>query len=78
MSSTTVTSPAPARAAAVPKADFDWKPLALLGAVLLLAWPLVGTSSTWVTLSVAGLAPGPRPGSPAPSRATTVASKGLR
>ncbi len=58
MSSTTVASPAPARASAVPKADFDWKPLALLGAVLLLAWPLVGTSSTWVTLSVAGLAMG--------------------
>ena len=51
----TVASAAPS---AVPKADFDWRPLALLGAVLLAAWPLVGTTSTWVTLSVAGLAMG--------------------
>ena len=40
------------------KADFDWRPIALLAAVLLLAWPLIGSSSTWVTLSVAGLAMG--------------------
>ena len=44
--------------AAVPKADFDWKPILLLGAVLLAGWPLIGSSSTWVTLSVAGLAMG--------------------
>jgi branched-chain amino acid transport system permease protein len=42
----------------VPKAEFDWKPLALLGVVLLLALPLIGSPSTWVTLSVAGLAMG--------------------
>ena len=57
MSSTTATAPAK-KSTAVPKADFDWKPLALLGAVLLLSWPLIGTGSTWVTLSVAGLAMG--------------------
>ena len=48
----------PAEALQVPKAEFDFKPLLLLGAVLLAAWPLVGASSTWVTLSVAGLAMG--------------------
>ena len=42
----------------VPKAEFDWKPIVLLGAVLLAGWPLIGSSSTWVTLSVAGLAMG--------------------
>jgi branched-chain amino acid transport system permease protein len=40
------------------KAGFDSKPIVLLGALLLLAWPLIGSSSTWVTLSVAGLAMG--------------------
>ncbi len=40
------------------KADFDGRPIALLTAVLLLAWPLIGATSTWVTLSVAGLAMG--------------------
>lgn len=48
----------PASPAAIPKAEFDFKPVALLAAVLLLAWPLVGSTSTWVTLSVAGLAMG--------------------
>ena len=48
----------PAEGLQVPKAEFDWKPIALLGAVLLAAWPLIGSSSTWVTLSVAGLAMG--------------------
>ena len=38
--------------------DFDWKPLALVPALALLAWPLVGSGSTWVTLTVAGLAMG--------------------
>jgi branched-chain amino acid transport system permease protein len=47
-----------AEAAAVPKAQFDWKPLALLGAVALLALPLIGSPSTWLTLTAAGLAMG--------------------
>jgi hypothetical protein len=46
-----------AAGSAVPKAQFDFKPVALLAAVLLLAWPLIRSSSTWVTLSVAGSAP---------------------
>ncbi len=36
----------------------DWAPLALAPALALLALPLVGSPSTWVTLTVAGLAMG--------------------
>jgi len=39
-------------------ARFDWKPLALVPLLALLALPLVGSSSTWLTLTVAGLAMG--------------------
>ncbi|MBI5255748.1 MAG: branched-chain amino acid ABC transporter permease [Burkholderiales bacterium] len=46
------------RGAAIPKAEFDWRPLALLGAVMLLALPAVGSGSTWLTLTAAGLAMG--------------------
>ena len=42
----------------VPKAQFDWRPLALLAALMALALPAVGSPSTWVTLTVAGLAMG--------------------
>ncbi len=42
----------------VPQAQFDWRPLALLGALVLLALPLMGSPSTWFTLTVAGLAMG--------------------
>ncbi len=38
--------------------DFDWKPLALVPALALLAFPLIGSGSTWLTLTVAGLAMG--------------------
>lgn len=44
--------------AAVPKAPLDWRPLALLAAVAIAAAPLVGSGSTWFTLTVAGLAMG--------------------
>src|SRR5262249_48176330 len=47
-----------AAAAAVPKAQFDWKPLALLAAITIAALPLIGSPSTWLTLTVAGLAMG--------------------
>jgi branched-chain amino acid transport system permease protein len=47
-----------AAAGAVPKAQFDWRPLALLAAVAALGLPLIGSPSTWVTLTVAGLAMG--------------------
>jgi len=38
--------------------DFDWKPLLLVPLLAVLALPLVGSSSTWLTLTVAGLAMG--------------------
>jgi branched-chain amino acid transport system permease protein len=45
-------------AAAIPKARFDARPLWLLLALMALALPAVGTPSTWLTLTVAGLAMG--------------------
>ncbi|MBL0123931.1 MAG: branched-chain amino acid ABC transporter permease [Betaproteobacteria bacterium] len=41
-----------------PWRDFDWQPLALVPVLALLALPLVGSGSTWITLTVAGLAMG--------------------
>jgi branched-chain amino acid transport system permease protein len=38
--------------------DFDWKPLVLVPLLALLVWPFIGSSSTWLTLTVAGLAMG--------------------
>ena len=38
--------------------DLDWKPLLLVPTLAALALPLVGSSSTWLTLTVAGLAMG--------------------
>jgi branched-chain amino acid transport system permease protein len=38
--------------------QIDWAPLALVPVLALLALPLVGSASTWVTLTVAGLAMG--------------------
>ena len=40
------------------KTDFDWKPLLLVPVLALIALPLVGSPSTWLTLTVAGLAMG--------------------
>ena len=37
---------------------WDWKPLALVPVIALAALPLVGSASSWVTLTVAGLAMG--------------------
>ena len=57
-----IQAPAPATVpAGIPKADFDWKPVALLAAVIVLGLPaiaLTGSASSWVTLTVAGLAMG--------------------
>ncbi len=39
-------------------ADFDWKPVALVPLLALLVFPLIGSGSTWLTLTVAGLAMG--------------------
>ncbi|WP_332740368.1 branched-chain amino acid ABC transporter permease [Hydrogenophaga sp.] len=38
--------------------ELDWKPMALVPALALIALPAVGSGSTWLTLTVAGLAMG--------------------
>jgi branched-chain amino acid transport system permease protein len=43
---------------ALKQLDFDWKPLALVPLLALLVLPFIGSSSTWLTLTVAGLAMG--------------------
>jgi branched-chain amino acid transport system permease protein len=53
----TLVTVAPLRAT-IPKAQFDWRPLALVAALAVLALPLIGSPSTWLTLTVAGLAMG--------------------
>src|SRR5688500_8242753 len=55
MSTAVIPQDAPA---AVPKAQFDWLPLALVAGVIAAGLPLIGSPSTWVTLTVAGLAMG--------------------
>jgi branched-chain amino acid transport system permease protein len=52
------TSALPTAPAAVPRSAFDYRPLLLLVALALLALPLVGSASTWVTLTAAGIAMG--------------------
>ncbi len=42
----------------LPRTKTDWLPLALVPALALLALPFIGSGSTWVTLTVAGLAMG--------------------
>ncbi|MET0333316.1 MAG: branched-chain amino acid ABC transporter permease [Rhizobacter sp.] len=54
---TTTTAPA-ATPSAIPKAAFDWLPLALVPGLALLALPAIGSTSSWLTLTVAGLAMG--------------------
>jgi branched-chain amino acid transport system permease protein len=54
---TTLATPVQA-AAAIPKASFDLLPIALAVLIALVAWPLIGSTSTWLTLTVAGLAMG--------------------
>jgi branched-chain amino acid transport system permease protein len=57
MNAATATTAA-AAGAAIPKASFDWRPVALLAAIALVGLPLIGSPSTWLTLTVAGLAMG--------------------
>src|SRR5580765_8447495 len=52
------TSAAPAAAEALPQTRFDFLPLILVAVIALAAWPAVGSSSTWLTLTFAGLAMG--------------------
>jgi branched-chain amino acid transport system permease protein len=58
MNTTTAPTPAATPAAAIPKASFDWLPMALVALLALIAWPFIGSSSTWLTLTVAGLSMG--------------------
>ncbi|MBF9194730.1 branched-chain amino acid ABC transporter permease [Microvirga terrestris] len=48
----------PSAPAELPRTKTDWLPLLLVPALALLALPFVGNPSTWVTLTVAGLAMG--------------------
>jgi branched-chain amino acid transport system permease protein len=57
MNTTTLANRARA-AEAIPKAAFDWWPVALVVVLALAALPLIGSPSTWATLTVAGLAMG--------------------
>ena len=54
---TVVATPAP-QATAIPKTRFDWIPLAIVAVLAIAALPLIGSPSTWLTLTVAGLAMG--------------------
>ncbi len=57
MSPTSAAMPADAPAA-IPKNAFDWKPFVLLLALVAAALPAVGSTSSWLTLTFAGLAMG--------------------
>ena len=48
----------PASGEAIPKASFDWRPIALLLGLMAVGLPALGSGSTWLTLTVAGLAMG--------------------
>jgi branched-chain amino acid transport system permease protein len=48
----------PAQAMISAKRRIDWLPLLLAPLLMLIAYPLIGSSSTWITLTVAGLAMG--------------------
>jgi branched-chain amino acid transport system permease protein len=59
MSATTTTALSHDQSSApIPKTQFDWKPLGLLAALAIAAYPLVGSASSWITLTAAGLAMG--------------------
>lgn len=51
MSAADITTP-------LPRANIDWRPVALVLGLAAIALPLVGSVSTWLTLTVAGLAMG--------------------
>jgi branched-chain amino acid transport system permease protein len=53
-----VTATTASAGAAVPRRRPDVRPLVLTAALALAAWPLVGSGSTWLTLTIAGLAMG--------------------
>ena len=53
-----VDADADAGAGAIARTPLDWKPILLVPVVALLALPFVGSTSTWITLTFAGLAMG--------------------
>ena len=55
MNANAVAAPTPA---AIPKSAFDWKPVALLLGLMAAALPAIGSPSSWLTLTFAGLAMG--------------------
>jgi branched-chain amino acid transport system permease protein len=55
---TTTALAADAAADDIPKARFDWIPIALVALLAAVALPAIGSTSTWITLTVAGLAMG--------------------
>jgi branched-chain amino acid transport system permease protein len=58
MSTTAPALAAAADSGAIPQTRFDLVPLALVALLALVGWPAIGATSTWVTLTVAGLAMG--------------------
>ena len=57
-SNNTPAAPAAQAAGVLRKSDFDWKPLALVPALAIIVLPFIGSASSWLTLTVAGLAMG--------------------
>ena len=55
--STTMPTP-PATAPTIPRARRDWTPLALAPLLAVIGWIVIGNPSTWLTLTIAGLAMG--------------------
>lgn len=53
-----ITTTAATTPALAPRSQIDWKPLLLLPALAIVAFPLVGSAPTWITLTAAGLAMG--------------------
>ncbi|HNU11544.1 MAG TPA: branched-chain amino acid ABC transporter permease [Rubrivivax sp.] len=58
MSSASTVAAAADAPVAIPKSAFDWKPFLLLLALVAAALPAVGSTSSWLTLTFAGLAMG--------------------
>lgn len=48
----------PAEPDAIPEPRFDFVPLLLVLGLMLIAWPAIGSTSSWITLTFAGLAMG--------------------
>ena len=52
------TTPDSSAAPQQPRLEFDWQPLLLVPVLVLVALPFIGSPSTWLTLTIAGLAMG--------------------